>query len=490
MEKPSASEPKRLLTAAEVKRLAAASVAAVGLRQVAIRLIGLGGTIVLARLLLPRDFGVVAIGTALVMVFTFAGDAGIGAGLIRGPKAPAREDLASVLGLQLLVTVALAAITAVVALNFGLVGRVTTLMVASLPFVAFRAPGVILYERNLRYQPLVLIELLETMAYYVWAVGTVLAGWGVWGLASASLARAILGAVVFSIWSPAGFLLPRFDWNRLRPLLGFGLQYQAVNGVALVRDQGLNIGTAAIAGVAVLGLWSLAYRILQVPFMLFDSLWRVSFPAMARLLATGENPAPIMERGLAMAALVTGGVLAGLVGSTPALVPVVFGHQWAPVVAVVPWAALGLMVGGPISVATAGFLYAKGDSSSVLLSAVVYTVIWLGVSFALLRILGVEALGIGWFISSIGEALVLATRTRRHMRMNFIAPLLVPAAFAVVGSLAGWIVASSLGANIVSMFAGGITGGVIYLAAMLVLRRQLVTEAFALGRRSLGLLGN
>jgi O-antigen/teichoic acid export membrane protein len=295
---------------------------------------------------------------------------------------------------------------------------------------------------------------------------------------------------VFSIWSPAGFLLPRFDWSRVRPLLGFGLQYQAVNGVALVRDQGLNIGTAAIAGVAVLGLWSLAYRILQVPFLLFESLWRVSFPAMARLLATGEDPAPIMERGLAMAALVTGVLLAALVGSTPALVPVVFGHQWAPVTSVVPWAALGLMFGGPISVATAGFLYAKGDSSSVLLSAVVYTVIWLGVSFALLRVLGVEALGIGWFISSVGEALVLATRTRRHMRMNFIAPLLVPAAFAIVGSLAGWIVASNLGNTIVSMFAGGITGGVIYLVAMLLLRRQLVTEAFALGRRSLGLLGN
>jgi hypothetical protein len=76
------------------------------------------------------------------------------------------------------------------------------------------------------------------------------------------------------------------------------------------------------------------------------------------------------------------------------------------------------------------------------------------------------------------------------MRMNFIAPLLVPAAFAIVGSLAGWIVASSLGNTIVSMFAGGITGGVIYLVAMLLLRRQLVTEAFALGRRSLGLLGN
>src|SRR5205807_297088 len=98
--------------------------------------------------------------------------AGIGAGLIRGRHAPKRSDLEAFLGLQLLVGLILVAGTAPVAIQFGQVGLVTLLMVLSLPVVAFRGPGAIVFERELRYRPLVVIELIETAAYYTWAVGT------------------------------------------------------------------------------------------------------------------------------------------------------------------------------------------------------------------------------------------------------------------------------------------------------------------------------
>ena len=477
------------MTGGEIRRLAGAGVAAVGLRQVAIRGLGLAGTVVLAHLLVPRDIGTVAFGTALVTVFGFVGDSGMGAGLIRGERTPERDDLRSFLGLQLLVTTVLAIVTIAIGLQAGLVGRVTALMVLALPVAAFRTPGVVMYERNLRYQPLVLIELIETVVFYAWAIGTVALGWGVWGLASASPVRAAVGAVIMNLRSPAGFLLPGLAWRRVRGLLSFGLQYQAVNAVALARDQGLNVGTAALAGVAVLGLWSLAYRILQLPFLLFDSVWRVSFPAMSRLLAAKEDVAPIMERGLGLAALITGALLAILVGTTPALVPAVFGSQWTPAAAVIPWSALGLMFGGPISVATSGYLYAIGDSWSVLLSAIVQTAAWFIVTFALLNVLGVQALGAGWMVASVVEAAVLANRTRRHLKLEFFRPLALPAALAAVASVSGWFVADRLGPNLASAAAAALLAAAIYGAGMLVLRRPQVMDAAALGRRSFTSLG-
>jgi O-antigen/teichoic acid export membrane protein len=480
---------QRVLSAAEIRRLAATGVAAMGVRQVAVRAIGLAGTVILARLLLPHDFGAVAIGSTLVMVFGFLGDAGIGAGLIRGPKAPEREDLAAFLGLQLVVTLVLAGATAGATLPFGQVGWVTALMVASLPVTAFRAPGVILFERDLRYQPLVVVELIETLTYYAWAIGTVLGGWGVWGLASATPVRAVVGAVIMTAISPVGFLLPRFSWTRVRGLLRFGMQYQAVGAVALIRDQGLNLGTAAIGGITVLGLWSLASRILQVPFLLFESVWRVSFPAMARLVAAGEKPRPIMERGLALASVITGGMLGALVGATPALVPSVFGHQWTPAAGAIPWAALGLMFGGPVSVATAGYLYAIGDSWSVLLSTVLSTLAWFVVAFSLLPVLGVEAIGIGWMVASIVEAIVLTTRTRRHTPIDVVRHLALPAAVGAAAATLGWLAASRLGPSLVSTVAGAAVAAAVYLVGMLVLRRRLLMDAFDLGRRSLGSLG-
>lgn len=473
-----------MMSGEQIRRLASAGVAAVGLRQMAIRAIGLGGTVVLARLLTPRDFGAVAFGTALVMVFGFAADAGIGAGLIRGRHVPEREDLGAFLGLQVAISLVCVALTAIVALPLGQVGRVTTLMVLSIPIAAFRSPAVVVFERDLRYQRLVLVELAETVVFYCWAIATVLIGWGVWGLASATPVRATFGALLLNILSPAGFVRPLLSWKRVRNLLGFGVQYQAVAAVGLIRDQGLNVGIAAIAGVAVLGLWSLAYRILQLPFLLFDSVWRVSFPAMSRLIAAGEDTAPLINRGLALAGVVTGGMLCVLVGSTPSLIPSVFGHQWVEAGGIVPWAALGLMFAGPVSVATAGYLYAIGDSTSVLVSAALHTLAWLAVALPLLHVLGVRAVGLGWLVASIVEAAVLARSTRQHIPIEVMSALAMPAALASIGALAGWMTSTSLGPTFVSAVAGAVVAGALYLAGILALRRRALFDTLLLTRRA------
>ena len=70
-------------------------------------------------------------------------------------------------------------------LPFGMLGQVTTVIVACLPLGAFRAPAYILYERRLNYRPMAIVEVVETSVYYVWAIATISIGWGVWGLATA-----------------------------------------------------------------------------------------------------------------------------------------------------------------------------------------------------------------------------------------------------------------------------------------------------------------
>ena len=70
-------------------------------RGVAIRALGFAGTIVLARLLVPADFGAVAIGSAIVVFINLVSDGGLGAALIRGDHDPSRRVFEELLGLQL-----------------------------------------------------------------------------------------------------------------------------------------------------------------------------------------------------------------------------------------------------------------------------------------------------------------------------------------------------------------------------------------------------
>ena len=91
-------------------------------------LLALAGNIVLAHLLLPRDFGAVAFGTTLVTVAGVLSDGGIGVALIRRREDPSLEDLRALLGIQLAASCALATVTVVVGSLFGRVGLITAVM--------------------------------------------------------------------------------------------------------------------------------------------------------------------------------------------------------------------------------------------------------------------------------------------------------------------------------------------------------------------------
>ena len=130
------------------------------LRGFGIRFLGFAGTLVLARLLTPRDFGLVAFGATFVTLATFVSDGGIGTALIRRVTPPERADLRALLAFQLALTTVLAVGVSTLVLPFGTIGQVTALMVASIPFTAVRAPGVIVLERRLDYRPLAVVEVL------------------------------------------------------------------------------------------------------------------------------------------------------------------------------------------------------------------------------------------------------------------------------------------------------------------------------------------
>lgn len=471
-------------TGAQVRFRAVSSAAVVAVRGIAVRALGLAGNIVLARLLVPEEFGTVAFGLAFVTFAKYLSDGGLAAGLIRREAPAGIDDLRSMVAVQLTMTSLIAGLAALASIPFGRVGAVTAVMVAALPVVAFRTPGVVVLERALNYRPLAGAEIAETVAYNVVAIAMVVAGFGVWGIAAATVVRLVIGSAVVVRYGPTGALWPLFSWQKIRPLLSFGVRFQAVAVTNMVRDQGLNFGTAAVAGLGVLGVWALARRILEVPFLLFDSMLRVSFPAMSRLLAAGEAPRPLIERGVSVGAVATGLIVTPLVGSTPALVPAVFGDRWDDVIGVIPAAGLALMIGGPVSVATAGYLFAVGDASRVLKSTVAHTGAWLTVGLSLLPLMGAPALGLGWVASSLVDASVLGRGASRRTGARLVRNLAWPFAGALAGGGAGWLLASREESLLGAVLGGGAGTG-IFLCVVAVGSRSQLVDALNVGRKAL-----
>jgi len=473
------------LAPGEVRKRAVTGAAIDVMRGFGVRLMGLVGMLVLARLLTPREMGTVAFGLTLITLANFAADGGIGTALIRRTEPPARADLRALLAFQLCLTTALALVVSLIVLPFGQLGQVTAIMLVALPLTAVRVPGAILLERDLDYRPLAALEIVQTICYYVWAIATVEQGWGVWGLASASVIRELVGST-YLLWRlPAGRLWPSPSWRRVRGLLSFGLQYQAVGLANVLRDQGINAAVAIVAGVSALGLWSVAYRILQPPMLLLTSLWRISFPGMSRLVAAGEDIGPTIERTLSTVTVVIGVILAPLVAVCWPLTSVLLGKQWADAAAVIPPASLHLMVAGPISVAFVGYLWAAGDASAVLRATLAGIPFIALVLFTLLPVIGVAAVGFAWLPSGVIESVILIRAARRRVSVAVARPLAPPALAAILAAALGWAAASPLGTTFAAIVVGAVVALAVYLGSLAAWHRRQLLDTVHLASRGM-----
>ena len=191
--------------------------------------------------------------------------------------------------------------------------------------------------RRLDFARITAIDAAGQIALYVWSIPAVLLGFGVWGMATGYIARAAVGTILLPLLTNFAAVRPALaDPREHRELIWFGLRFQATWLVIVGRDLILNVLTAAIGGVATLGLWSLVRRLLEVPFVLFSSLWRVLFPTMSHLLAANVAPAPLVERGVRLVSVAGALALSSFAGAAPALGPGVFGESWAEAATTIP----------------------------------------------------------------------------------------------------------------------------------------------------------
>ncbi len=465
------------LSAPEVRQRAVVGAVVDVIRSVAVRLIAVAGTIVTARLLTPYDFGQVAVGTTVLAFGSFLDDGGIGVALIRRSEAPTKRELQALLAFQLGIDVLIVIVIGLVMLPFKSIGLVTTVIVASLPFGAFRAPAYIIYERRLDYRPMAMIEVVENTVYYVWAIATISIGWGVWGLASAYAIRELTGASLTLIRLPEGRVVPVPSWTAVRPILGFGVRVQAVGLLHMLRDQGVNIIVAASGGIAMLGLWGVAWRIIQIPMSLFQALWRVSFPGMSQLLSHEDEVGATLERIIALVAIGTGVLVAPLAASCYAWVTVLMGERWSEAATAIPPVCFGLSFGVPISVALSGFLWASGLASVPLRATAVGIPATLLTLVILLPLVGVTAAGIACIAASTVESVFFVYATKRRMKFEIGARLFVPISIAALAGGCGWLVERSIGPTVVGAIASSLVALATYLAGLAAVHRSDLVDA-------------
>jgi O-antigen/teichoic acid export membrane protein len=250
-----------------------------------LRLVGL---MVLARLLGPKDFGLVGMVTAFTGFLGLFRDFGLSSAAIQSTSVT--EDQLSTL---FWINVAFGAVLGVVACALApviaafyhdprLLGVTAALATAFL----FNAAGVqhgVLLQREMRFTVVAIIKIISLIAGTAIGIGGALAGYGYWSLVAMSITFPLvitIGCWVATGWVPGS---PRRR-SGMRSMMRFGGTVTLNSLVGYLATNFEKILLGRFWGADVLGLYGRAYQLINIPTDgLNSSAGEVAFSALSRL---------------------------------------------------------------------------------------------------------------------------------------------------------------------------------------------------------------
>lgn len=234
------------------------------LGQIAAQLLNFIVTLALVRLLLPSDFGLLAMTTVFTGFAAFFGEMGFGKALIQHEGIDDRH-LTSVFWLNIAsgaVLTALAYLAAPAIAAFFVEPRLILLVrILSLnfAFAALSHVQIAVLERDMLFRRLMGIDTGAAAIAGVTAVACAVAGFGVWSLVFQMLTRT--AATVLMAWSGSAWRPSlRVDPAAIRDLRRYGLNAFGSQIVTYWIRNGDNLLIGKFAGAVSLGLYTQAYR--------------------------------------------------------------------------------------------------------------------------------------------------------------------------------------------------------------------------------------
>jgi PST family polysaccharide transporter len=409
------------------------------LRQIVTVGISLAGVVLLTRLIGPAQYGRYVGALAIVIFLTATGRFGVDTFIIRRREAPDRTLYRTVLSVMAFNSIVVSVLGVVLAPV--VIGTITDdefvkpfqVLLLTLPVSLFLAPALARLERDLRYRPVALLELTQTVVFYTLAVALSLVEPNVWAPVIAQvIAQAVM--LVGALWAarlPLGFALSRSD---LRELYRYGLSYTASGWVADMRPLVNPIVVGHILGPAAVGYVSLALRITEMLRFAATASYRVSVSALAKIVEDRAKLTWAVSEGMLLLLLAVGPFLAAFALVANPLIPAVLGEEWEPTADVFPPIALAGLLYAVFSMQWS-LLYVLGRNTAVLR----YNLTNVGI-LVLVSILAVKALDdpIGYGIAelvSFSAVLLLHLSAGRLYGLHY-RPL-VPWTIAFVPPLAG-----------------------------------------------------
>ena len=305
-----------------------------------------GSAVVVARLLSPAEFGLVAMVSPILGFLSTFNDLGFGQAIVQSPSIY-RRALSALFWRNLLVSFGLALLLAAISPFVGrmyheprTVGILVSLGLALVLTTLGLVPSALL-KREMRFGPLAIVDVGSMIVGSAVTIGTALAGFGYWSLVVGQLSSSFAGMVmafVFTRWWPS----LDFTDEKLSEYFRFGANLTLTNVATYFSMTADNIIVGAVAGKVQLGLYDRSYNLTVQPLnQLLSPINQVSIPLLSRLQDKEELFRSSYRHMLRMAMTLTMPAMLLCVVLAQPLLNVMLGPKWHAAAPIFAWVCFG-----------------------------------------------------------------------------------------------------------------------------------------------------
>ena len=441
-------------------------------------------SIIVARLLMPDDFGVMAIMTFFTALALVVVDSGFSQMLIR-KNAPTADDYKSVFVFNVAVSIVLYVVLTLtapmVARFYGrdVIARIAPVLFLLLPINAFCVIQNTIFTRRFRFDLLSKINFASSCIAGVIAIAMALAGMGVWALVGQRLGTMAAKAALLwlcSDWRADG----AFSGATLRAMSPLYFRLMFTDIISAVYNNVAQLFIGKMYSTDTLGYFNQAQKLKELPVSsAMQSVQSVTYPALSNIKDDAAKFADSYRRVMMVTAFVMFPAMVGMIAVADDMFALLLGERWMPTV---PYFRILSLCGVfyPLSMIAYNILKVKSDGSIIIRLEVVKKIITTVILAATIPY-SVTAVAWGLVAMTAVEAAVNIAASTRFARIGIFAilrtlaptALLTAAMYLVVTGIAPCIA----GLHILARLAVEIAAGAaFYLLAALLFRMEALRE--------------
>lgn len=437
-------------------------------------------------LLDPSVFGVFFVVSAAIAFLSYFSDIGLAAALIQKKENITEEDLKTTFTIQQILVVGVVTIVLFFSKDIGSFYNLDKQGVVLLQALAIgfflsslkTIPSVIL-ERSLKFEKLVIPQIVETIFFSVTAVALAFFGFGITSFTIAVLARGISGLTAIYIISPWRI---RFGFYKdsARKLLSFGIPFQLNSFLALVKDDLLIVYLGKVLPLNQVGFIGFAQKWAFTPLrLIMDNVIRITFPSFSRLQENKDVLSKAVEKSMFAACFFIFPSLLGLVILAPYFIEIIPKYtKWEPAIFSLAFFAVNAAFSS-VSTPLTNALNAIGKIKVTLYLMIFWTIAtWVLTPVAVFNFGFNGVAAVSALISS--SMFLVVYVVRKHVKFNFLRAVIYPLVSSFVMGVGVYFLGTLFVKDFVSLIFVIASGAILYFAVIFLLAKNVIVSDIVL----------